>query len=89
MKLHRGWAAFLVTLALVQGSSVIAQQISPRRLTLREAIELALKMIGAEIYTREYHRSKLLMWEKPGRGYGFPVPASLRELLIGDDTNYF
>ena len=43
MKLHRGWAAFLATLALVQGSLVIAQQVSPQRLTLREAIELGLK----------------------------------------------
>ena len=43
MKLHWGWAAFLATLALVCGNSVLAQQASPRRLTLKEAIQLALK----------------------------------------------
>ena len=43
MKPHRGCIAFLTMLALVQGSIALAQQVSPRRLTLKEAIELALK----------------------------------------------
>ena len=43
MKLHRGWAAFLATLLLVRGNFLIAQQVSPQRLTLKEAIGLALK----------------------------------------------
>jgi len=43
MKLDWGWAAFLTTLALVCGNSLLAQQVSPRRLTLKEAVELALK----------------------------------------------
>jgi len=43
MKLHRGWAALLTTLALAPGGQALAQQASPRRLTLKEAIGLALK----------------------------------------------
>ena len=54
-----------------------------------QAIELALTMIGSEIYTSGYHQSKSLMWEKPGQGYGFPVPISLRDRLVGDDAKFF
>ena len=53
-----------------------------------QAIELALKMIGAEIYASDYHKSKMLRWEKPGQGYGFPVARTLRDLLEGDDAEY-
>lgn len=35
------------------------------------------------------HRLAVVMSLAPGRGYGFPVPASVRDLLIGDDKNYF
>src|SRR2546423_666707 len=50
-----------------------------------QAIFVALQMIGADIYTSTYHKSGSLMLEGPGRGYGFPVPSTLRDLLIGDD----
>ena|ERR1700733_11346496 len=53
-----------------------------------QALELALKMIGSEIYTSEYHKAKMLTWEKPGKGYGFPVPQNMRDLLEGDDAKY-
>jgi len=53
-----------------------------------QALELALKMIGSEIYTSEYHKAKMLTWEKPGNGYGFPVPQNMRDLLEGDDAKY-
>ena len=53
-----------------------------------QALELALKAIGSEIYTSEYHKSKMLMWEKPGQGYGFPVTKNIRDLLEGDDAKY-
>jgi hypothetical protein len=53
-----------------------------------QAILLALQMIGSEIYVSEYHKSGKLMLEGPGRGYGFPVASSLRDLLIGDDAEY-
>ncbi len=54
-----------------------------------QALEIALRMIGAEIYTSDYHKSGNLFFEAPGRGYYFPVAPSLRDLLIGDDKNYF
>ena len=54
-----------------------------------QALELALRTIGTEIYISEYHKSKLLRWEKPSQGYGFPVPNSLRDLLDGDDARFF
>ncbi len=50
-----------------------------------QALELALKMIGAFIYTSDHHASGDLLWEVPGRGYGFPVSYNIRDLLIGDD----
>jgi hypothetical protein len=41
---------------------------------------LLLRMIGAEIYTSDYHKSGNLFFEAPGRGYGFPVqqPCAIR-----------
>lgn len=48
----------------------------------------ALTMIGAEIYTSDYHKSGNLTWGGPGQGYGFPVPQNLRALLIGDDAKF-
>jgi hypothetical protein len=54
-----------------------------------QAFVLALQMIGAEIYTSGYHKDGLLYLDAPGRGYGFPVTAGLRDLLMGDDAKYF
>jgi hypothetical protein len=54
-----------------------------------QAIELALKTIGAFIYTSEFHARGELMWLETGKGYGFPVPNSLRDMLIGDDQKFF
>lgn len=53
-----------------------------------QALVLALQMIGAEIYTSDYHKAGQLMFYEPGRGYGFPVAPTLRGLLIGDDLKY-
>jgi hypothetical protein len=49
---------------------------------------LALQMIGGELYASEHHESGDLMFDAPRRGYGFPVAASLRDLLVGDDAKY-
>jgi len=43
MRLYRGWAALLVVLWLALGNPAGAQQATPRRLTLKEAVGLALK----------------------------------------------
>ena len=45
-------------------------------------------MIGTHIYCSEYHRSGDLSWGEPGQGYGFPVPHTIRDVLIGDDRIY-
>jgi hypothetical protein len=50
-----------------------------------QALELALKMIGALIYTSDHHAAGNLMWEAQGKGYGFPVSRTIRDLLVGDD----
>jgi hypothetical protein len=54
-----------------------------------QALILAMSMIGADLYSSSYHKSGKLMLEAPGKGYGFPVPSSLRDLLEGDDAKYF
>jgi hypothetical protein len=54
-----------------------------------QAMDLAMRTIGAVIYTSEHHKSgRLYAWE-PGQGYGFPVSRNLRDLLVGDDAKYF
>jgi hypothetical protein len=53
-----------------------------------QAILGALLMIGAEIYSSDYHKSGHLFWREPGKGYGFPVVPTLRDLLQGDDAKY-
>lgn len=54
-----------------------------------QAMILALQAIGTDLYTSDYHRSGQLRWGAPGSGYGFPVPSTIRDLLIGDDAAAF
>ena len=53
-----------------------------------QALELAMKMIGAQIYASDHHASGNLIWEEAGKGYGFPVTNSLRDVLVGDDKRF-
>lgn len=53
-----------------------------------QALAFAMQMIGAEIYASKHHEAGRLIWLEPGRGYGFPVPNSIRDLLVGDDAAY-
>ena len=53
-----------------------------------QALLLTMQMIGSEIYTSAHHASGELMWLEPGRGYGFPVPSGIRDLLVGDDRKF-
>ena len=53
-----------------------------------QALELALRMIGAFIYASDHHASGNLIWEAPGEGYGFPVPNNIRDLLVGGTRNH-
>lgn len=52
---------------------------------LVQALHSTLLKIGLEIYASAHHKSGILSWEKPGQGYGFPVPKNGRDLLIGED----
>jgi hypothetical protein len=54
-----------------------------------QAIDLALRIIGATLYASDHHASGRLVWEVPGEGYGFPVPNVIRDLLSGDDAENF
>ena len=53
-----------------------------------QALVLTLQAIGAEIYSSSYHKAGKLRWDAPGKGYGFPVMPTLRDLLQGDDAKY-
>jgi Domain of unknown function (DUF6968) len=53
-----------------------------------QALYLALQMIGSDLYTSNYHKSGQLYLDAPGRGYGFPVPITLRHVLVGDDRRF-
>ena len=53
-----------------------------------QALLSALQMIGAELYASDQHKSGVLTWLSPGRGYGFPVPQTTRDLLVGDDKKF-
>ena len=53
-----------------------------------QAIWIALQFIGLNLYHSEYHESGLLYLEKPGSGYGFPVPQNARDMLVGADAEF-
>jgi len=53
-----------------------------------QALLLALQMIGSELYTTNYHQEGRLFTDRPGDGYGFPVPVMLRDMLVGDDRKF-
>jgi hypothetical protein len=53
-----------------------------------QALVFALQMVGAEIYASDYHATRKIVWLEPGRGYGFPVPNGIRDLLVGDDARF-
>jgi hypothetical protein len=53
-----------------------------------QALQLALTMIGVQIYASDHHASGKLMWLEPGKGYGFPVTNNIRDLLVGDDKKF-
>ncbi|MEA3025701.1 MAG: hypothetical protein QOF91_986 [Alphaproteobacteria bacterium] len=53
-----------------------------------QALELALRMIGTILYSSDLHKSGRLMWQAPKQGYGFPVPNTIRDLLVGEDREF-
>lgn len=54
-----------------------------------QALDVALRMIGAIIYSSDHHVSGDLTWLARAKGYGFPVTSDLRDMLVGDDKKLF
>ncbi|MCX7310122.1 MAG: hypothetical protein NTZ72_20125 [Afipia sp.] len=54
-----------------------------------QALIHAFQTVGSEIYASDEHKSGQLFWSNFRRGYGFPVPQNIRDVLIGDDADYF
>ena len=50
-----------------------------------QALHLTLQKIGIALYASAYHKAGILVFDRPGRGYGFAMPKNGRDLLIGDD----
>jgi hypothetical protein len=50
-----------------------------------QSLLIALQKVGAEIYASEAHKSGKLSWLERGDGYGFPLPAGIRDLYEGND----
>jgi hypothetical protein len=53
-----------------------------------QSLFIAMQMIGAQIYASSYHEKGLLKWQGSERGYGFPVPNGIRDMLVGDDRTF-
>ena len=50
-----------------------------------QALVLGLQMIAIDLYTTDYHRAGLLLWDEEEAGYGYPVPAPIRDMAVGMD----
>ena len=50
-----------------------------------QALYLALQRIALELYSSPHHAAGNLRWDKPGSGYGFPMPKAGYEDLVGED----
>lgn len=50
-----------------------------------QALFLAMKMLAAELYTSDMHRSGCLRWLLEDDGYGLPLPPGLRDMYVGRD----
>ena len=54
-----------------------------------DALELALRMVGTELYRGEWHANNQLVWLGQGEGYGFPVPRTISDQLVGQDRERY
>jgi hypothetical protein len=52
-----------------------------------QALLHALQMVGAELYESKSNGAGLV-WQDNWKGYGFPVPANMRNSLVGDDAKF-
>ena len=51
-----------------------------------QALLVALKFVGTELYCSAEHEAGRLTWADDWSGYGFPVPGGMRDALKGDDA---
>jgi hypothetical protein len=52
-----------------------------------QALLLGMQKIGAEIYASDAHRAGKVRLDRPGGGYGFPLPKRIRDIGEGDDRD--
>ncbi|MBN8966405.1 MAG: hypothetical protein J0H89_13765 [Rhizobiales bacterium] len=52
------------------------------------ALLIAMQMIGAQLCTGDAHESGQLSCPGSRGDFGFPVPLTLRDLLVGDDKTF-
>ena len=52
-----------------------------------QALYLTLERIGLELYNSPHHEAGELVWDHPGKGYGFPLPENIRHLAVGADRH--
>ena len=53
-----------------------------------QALMLAMQNIGFRVYMSDYHKTGRLYFDEPGKGYGFPMHKTCRDMLIGDDARF-
>ncbi|MGQ3357354.1 MAG: DUF6968 family protein [Phreatobacter sp.] len=53
-----------------------------------QALHLAMQKIAVDLYGSDAHREGRLSWPGQGAGYGFPMPKSGRDLLVGCDKEF-
>jgi hypothetical protein len=54
-----------------------------------QAFYLTMQAIALQLYASAHHESGRLYWQKPGKGYGFPLPKNVASELVGDDKDAF
>lgn len=52
-----------------------------------QALVSVLQKIGFELYASGASKAAQLSWDD-WKGFGFPVPANARDLLVGDDAKF-
>jgi hypothetical protein len=50
-----------------------------------QALYHAMQLVAVQLYLSEAHQRGDLYWDRPGNGYGYPLPLGGREIGIGDD----
>ncbi len=50
-----------------------------------QALYLAMQAVALSLYASRHHKAGNLYWDRPGAGYGFPMPKVGRSELVGED----